>query len=182
MCVSVCEHMWSKAIWITLCQSRSQACFWKGAQIGRSSGKCDSSCDESAWWSSSHFPDKYDLKRSRYVKFGLARFWQSPVKTGQIESSSYILSVSVNRRWYSMGPELSRRSFIFTWMLQSGPWPECSKWTGTLQIRKRCDFFFFLHVLNNGMQVQCMVHQHGVQQVHNYLSSGFWEVVRWNLW
>lgn len=28
------------------------------------------------------------------------------------------------------------------------------------------------------MQVWCMVHQHGVQQVNNYLSSRFCEVVR----
>lgn len=45
-----------------------------------SSRKSDSSCDELVWWSSSHFPWQMRLKSSCYVKLGLVRFWQSPVK------------------------------------------------------------------------------------------------------
>ena len=70
-----------------------------------------------------------------------------------------------------MGPELSR---VLSGLSSSRGC--CSQRLGQnvqseqAQMRKRLDFF---HFSNNGMQVQCMVHQHGVQQVNNYLSSGF---------
>lgn len=116
LCVRFCvrEHV---------IKSHSQSCFGRGWNWHQDSGKCDGSRDESVWRLTSL--TNAIKKGSCYVKVGLVR-WS--------ESLSYILSVSVNQRWYSIGPELSRvllSLYISTWMLRSAPWPECSKWTCT---------------------------------------------------